>query len=394
MTGPLSDLKVVEFGQLIAGPFCGPLLGDMGATVIKVEPPQAGDPMRQWGRGDPPVWWEVIARNKRSVSLNLRDPRGQDLARRLIAEADVMIENFKPGTLEGWGLDPVELLKAHPRLIVVRMSGYGQTGPYSDRPGFGGIAEAVGGWRRIVGDPDRPPARMGVSIGDSLAATYGCMGVLAALHHRARTGEGQIVDSALYESVLQVMESMVAEYAVAGVVRERSGAILPGIAPSNVYRCADGDYMIGANQDGLFRRLCQAMGRPELADDPRYADHVSRGRHQGELDALIEAWTRRHTVAEVEAAMLAAAVPSGRLYAPADMLDDPHFAAREAIVEVDHPRWAGLKMQGVFPKFSRTQGSIRRVAPQSVGEHNGEVLGERLGLTREQLDELDAEGVI
>lgn len=393
MTGPLSDLKVVEFGQLIAGPFCGQLLGDMGADVIKVEPPGAGDPMRVWGAGEP-VWWEVIARNKRSVSLNLRDPRGQDLARRLIAEADVMIENFKPGTLEGWGLDPLELVKQHPRLIVVRMSGYGQTGPYSDRPGFGGIAEAMGGWRRIVGDPDRPPSRMGVSIGDSLAATYGCMGVLAALHHRAKTGEGQIIDSALYEAVLQVMESMVAEYAVAGVVRERSGAILPGIAPSNVYRCADGDYMIGANQGGLFRRLCKAMGRPELADDPRYVDHVSRGRHQAELDMLIEDWTRRHTVAQVEAAMLQAAVPAGRLYAPQDMLDDPHFADREAIVSVDHPRWAGLKMQGVFPKFSKTQGAIRSVAPQTVGAHNAEVLGSGLGLSPDALEDLKAAGVI
>ena len=240
--GPLSDLKVVEMGQLIAGPFCGQLLGDMGAEVVKIEPPGAGDPMRVWGQGAP-VWWEVIARNKLSVSLNLRVTQGQALARRLIGEADVLIENFKPGTLEGWNLAPDDLRREFPRLIVVRMSGYGQTGPYSDRAGFGGIAEAFGGWRRLVGDPDRPPSRMGVSIGDTLAASYGCMGVLAALHHRERTGRGQVIDAALYESVLQVMEGMVAEYSAAGVTRQRSGAILPGIAPSNVYPCSDGEFM-------------------------------------------------------------------------------------------------------------------------------------------------------
>jgi formyl-CoA transferase len=393
MAGPLSDLTVVEMGQLIAGPFCGQLLGDMGADVIKIEPPGAGDPMRVWGQGEP-VWWEVIARNKRSVSLNLRVPEGQALARELIAGADVLIENFRPGTLEGWGLSPDALMAANPKLIIVRMSGYGQTGPYSGRAGFGGVAEAMGGWRRIVGEPDRPPARLGVSIGDSLCATYGALGVLAALHHREKTGKGQVVDAALYESVLQVMEGLIPEYVAAGVTRERSGAILPGIAPSNVYRCSDGDYMIAANQDSVFARLCAAMGRPELATDARYADHLSRGRNQAELDGIIEAWTLTLTVAEVEAAMIEAAVPSGRLYKPADMLTDPQFAAREAIVEVDHPRWPGLKMQGVFPRLSETPGSVRSIAPQTVGQDNAAVLGERLGLDAERLAALKAAAVI
>jgi crotonobetainyl-CoA:carnitine CoA-transferase CaiB-like acyl-CoA transferase len=393
MTGALSDLKVVEMGQLIAGPFCGQLLGDMGAEVIKIEPPGKGDPMRIWGLAQG-LTWEVIARNKMSVSLNLRVAEGQALVRRLIAQADVLIENFKPGTLEGWGLGPDELRRDNPRLIVARMSGYGQTGPYRERAGFGGIGEAMGGWRRIVGDPDRPPARMGVSIGDSLTATYGALGVLAALHHRERTGQGQVVDAALYESVLQVMEGLVAEYAAGGVTRERSGAILPGIAPSNVYRCRDGDYMIGANADPIFRRLCAAMEQPELADDPRFRDHVSRGRNQTELDDLIGRWTSQLTIAQLEAKMLEASIPAGRLYAPADMLADPHFAAREAIVAVDHPRWPGLRMQGVFPKLSATPGAVRSTAPQRVGEHNREVLGDRLGLSESELDALAARGVI
>lgn len=390
--GPLSDLRVVEMGQLIAGPFCGQLLGDMGADVVKIEPPGAGDPMRVWGQGVP-VWWEVIARNKRSVSLHLRVPEGQDLARRLIGEADVLIENFKPGTLENWGLSPAALMAANPRLIVVRMSGYGQSGPYSERAGFGGVAEAMGGWRRIVGDPDRPPSRMGVSIGDTLTATYGCMGVLAALHHREKTGRGQVIDAALYESVLQVMEGLVAEYAAAGVVRQRSGAILPGIAPSNVYPCSDGEFMIAANADAVFRRLCEAMGRPELADDPRYKDHLSRGANQAELDEIVAAWTRTRTVDHVEAAMLEASVPGGRLFGPADMVADPHFAAREAVLDVDHPKWPGLKMQGFFPKFSETPGRLRRLAPQSVGQDNGDVLGD-LGLSASELDALKGRGVI
>jgi formyl-CoA transferase len=392
--GSLEGLVVVEAGQLIAGPFCGQLLGDMGATVIKLEPPGAGDPMRAWGQGAP-VWWEVIARNKRSVSLDLRKPAGQALARRLIARADIFIENFRPGTIEGWGLGPEALHADNPGLVIVRMSGYGQDGPYSERAGFGGIGEAMGGWRAIVGEPDRPPARMGVSIGDSLTATFGCMGALAALRARDRTGRGQVVDCALYESVLQVMESLVPEYVATGSARQRSGAILPGIAPSNVYPCADGEYLIGANGDGVFSRLAQAMGRPELAADPRYRDHAARGANQTELDALISDWTRTLTLEALEALMLAHGVPAGRIYRPADMLDDPHFAAREALLSFpDHPRFPGLVMQNAFPKFSDTPSAVRKLAPQAVGEDNAAILGAYLDLGAAELEALRAERVI
>ena len=393
-TGPLAGLRVVEMGQLIAGPFCGQLLGDMGAEVIKIEPPGAGDPMRVWGRGDFPLWWEVVARNKKCVSANLRMPEGQALARQLIAKADILIENFRPGTLEKWGMSPEALHAENPGLIIVRVSGYGQTGPYADRAGFGGIGEAMGGWRAIVGDPDRAPSRMGVSIGDSLAATYGCLGALAALRHRDATGKGQVVDSALYEAVFQVMESLVPEYSVSGYVRERSGSVLPGIAPSNVYPCADGEYLIGANQDTVFGRLCAAMGRPELASDPRYADHMSRGRHQAELDELVAGWTRTLTIAEVEAAMIAHGVPAGKIYRPQDMIDDPHFAARKAIVDVPHPRWGTVKMQNVFPKLSATPGTVRSAAPAEVGQDNAAVYGEMLGLGAEELAAMEKAGVI
>ena len=392
--GPLAGVKVVEMGQLIAGPFCGQLLGDMGADVIKLEPPGQGDPMRVWGRGDYPLWWEVVARNKRAVSCNLREREGQALARRLIGKADILIENFRPGTLEKWGLSPETLMADNPGLIIVRVSGYGQSGPYSARAGFGGIGEAMGGWRAIVGDPDRPPSRMGVSIGDSLAATYGAMGALAALNHRHATGKGQIVDSALYEAVLQVMESLVPEYVASGYVRERSGSVLPGIAPSNVYPCKDGEYLIGANQDSVFGRLCDAMGRPELTKDPRYVNHVARGKHQEELDALIGDWTKTLTIAELEDKMVAAGVPAGRLYRPQDMLDDPHFQAREAIIGVPHPRWGEVKMQNVFPKLSATPGSVRRRAPETIGQDNADVYGEMLGLDEAALAELQARGII
>jgi formyl-CoA transferase len=392
--GALAGIKVIELGQLIAGPFCGQLLGDLGAEVVKVEPPGTGDPMRQWGRGEDKLWWEVVARNKRCVSADLRVPEGQALVRRLVAHADILIENFRPGTLERWGLSPEALWADNPGLIIVRVSGYGQTGPYAERAGFGGIGEAMGGWRHIVGEPDRPPSRMGISIGDTLAATYGCLGALAALQARQRTGRGQIVDSALYEAVLQVMESVIPEYARSGYVRERSGSVLPGIAPSNVYRCLDGDYLIGANQDAIWARLAQAMGRPELAQDPRYADHVARGRHQAELDALIEAWTRSLTVAQVEALMIAHAVPAGRIYRAPEMLADPHFAAREAIIEVDTPKWGPLKMQNAFPRLSETPSGVRSPAPTRVGEHNALIYGQWLGLGEAELEALAARGVL
>jgi crotonobetainyl-CoA:carnitine CoA-transferase CaiB-like acyl-CoA transferase len=393
-SGALAGIRVIELGQLIAGPFCGQLLGDMGAEVIKVEPPGKGDPMRDWGRGEQKLWWEVVARNKKSVSINLREPQGQDLVRRLSTTADILIENFKPGTMEKWRLGPDVLHALNPRLIIVRVSGYGQTGPYAARAGFGGIGEAMGGWRYIVGDPDRPPSRMGVSIGDSLAATYACLGALAALHARERTGKGQVIDSALYEAVLQVMEALVPEYQVAGHIRERSGSILPGVAPSNVYKCKDGEYMIGANQNAVFARLCDAMERPDLAADPRYIDHLSRGANQTELDHIVEAWTQTKTVAEVEALMLKHSVPAGVVYRAPEMLSDPHFAAREALVAVDTPRWGSVTMQNAFPKLSATPSSIRAPAPTHVGQDNSYVLGEMLGLSDDEQERLRRAGTI
>lgn len=392
--GALSDIRVIELGQLIAGPFCGQLLGDMGADVIKVEPPKQGDPMRNWGHGDAKLWWEVVARNKRSVSANLRVAEGQEIVRKLVAHADILIENFKPGTMEKWGLGPDILHAINPRLIIVRVSGYGQTGPYSSRAGFGGIGEAMGGWRYIVGDADRAPSRMGVSIGDSLAATYGCMGALAALHARGKTGKGQVVDSALYEAVLQVMESLVPEYMVSGHVRKRTGSILEGVSPSNVYPTSDGEYLIGANQDAIFGRLCKAMGQPELASDERYATHVARGRHLRELDAIIADWTRTLTVDQLEALMIEHSIPAGKIYRAEEMLEDPHFAAREALVEVESDRWGKFKMQNSFPKLSDTPGSIRRLAPDEVGQHNAEVYAELLGLDEAELSRLAATGAI
>lgn len=390
----LKGLRVVELGQLLAGPFCGQLLGDMGAEVIKVEPPGAGDPMRVWGQGEEKVQWEVIARNKKSVSANLRIPEGQALVRQLIGKADILVENFKPGTMEKWGFSPEALLAEHPGLIIARMSGYGQTGPYSDRAGFGGIGEAMGGWRYIVGEPDRSPSRMGISIGDTLTATYGCMGVLAALHHRSVTGHGQVIDAALYESVLQVMEGLVPEYDHSGFIRERSGSILPGIAPSNVYICKDGEYMIGANKDSLWQRLAEAMGMPDLGTDPRFATHLARGHNQFELDDIINAWAATLTVDEVDALMIAYSIPAGRVYRAPEMLEDRHFQAREAIIEVETERYGKLKMQGAFPKMSATPSSVRSPAPSIVGQHNAEIYSGLLGMDIAELDRLKAAGAI
>ncbi|HWU04556.1 MAG TPA: CoA transferase [Novosphingobium sp.] len=392
--GALRGLRVIELGQLIAGPFCAQLLGDMGADVIKVEPPKTGDPMRDWGQGTDKVTWEVIARNKRSVSANLRIPEGQALVRKLIATADIVVENFKPGTLEKWGLGPDVLLAEQPGLIIARLSGYGQDGPYSDRAGFGGIGEAMGGWRYLVGDPDRPPARMGVSIGDTLTGTFACNGILAALHVREKTGQGQVIDAALYESVLQMMEGLVPEYDRMGLIRERSGSFLKGIAPSNVYACKDGEFMIGANKDSLWQRLAAAMGRPELGDDPRYATHLARGENQIELDALINDWTKTLTIAQVDALMIEYSIPAGRIYRAPDMLDDPHFQARGAIVEVETERFGALKMQNAFPRLSATPSGVHRAAPATIGQHNGEVYGGLLGLSEAEIAQLAQAGAI
>jgi formyl-CoA transferase len=393
----LSDIKVVEFGTLIAGPFCGQILADFGADVVKVEDPKGGDPMRTWGRSLPKghsPWWPVIGRNKRSVTLNLREPEGQAIARRLIACADVLIENFRPGTMEKWGMGYASLAADNPGLVMARVSGFGQTGPYASRAGYGLIGEAMGGLRHITGEPDRPPARAGLSIGDSLAATHAVMGVMMALHARQTSGRGQVVDAAIYESVLAMTENLVTEYDLTGYVRERSGSVLPGIAPSNVYPTAGGGMiLIGGNGDTVFARLCEAMGQPALKDDPRYSDHASRGANQAELDELIAAWTRERSLDELLVLLEANSVPCGRIFRAPDMLEDPQYRAREAIVETDHPVFGKVKMQNVFPKLSETPGAVRWPGP-ALGEHTDAVLTETLGLSADKIAALRAEGVI
>jgi crotonobetainyl-CoA:carnitine CoA-transferase CaiB-like acyl-CoA transferase len=339
------------------------------------------------------VWWPVIARNKKAITLDLRQAEGQSLFKDLVRKADVVIENFRPGTLEKWNCGWEQLSALNPRLIMVRVSGYGQTGPYSQRAGYGGIGEAMGGLRYIVGEPDRPPSRVGISIGDSLAAVHACMGALAALHHRERSGVGQVVDAAIYESVLNMMESLVTEFDQLGHVRERSGPILPRIAPSNVYPTRDGIVMIGANQDTVFTRLCEGMRRPELAVDPRYQDHQARGANQQELDAIIAAWTATLGTRELLELLDRQGVPSGLIYRTADMLEDPHFAARKAIVAAPHPHFPGLRMQNVAPRLSATPSSIRTPAPE-MGQHNEEIYRGLLGLTGDALEGLRTRSVI
>ena len=395
--GPLADLVVIEMGALIAGPFCGQILGDFGAEVIKIEDPKTGDPMRQWGRSLPKglsPWWPVIGRNKKSVGLDLRTPEGQRIARTLIGQADVLIENFRPGVMEKWGLSYESLAADNPGLIMARVSGFGQTGPYSQRAGYGLIGEAMGGLRYVTGEPDRPPARAGISIGDSLAAMHAVMGITMALHHRANTGRGQVIDAALYESVLAVMENLVTEYDLTGYVRERSGSILPGIAPSNAYPCAGGEMiLIGGNGDTVYARLAEAMGRPELATDPRFRDHASRGANQAELDAIVAGWTRGFALADLLALLEAKGVPASRVFRAPDMLQDPQFAAREAIVETRHPVFGTIKMQNAFPKLSETPGRVRWPGP-ALGEHTDEVLKERAACAQEEIAALRAKGII
>jgi formyl-CoA transferase len=395
--GPLSDLRVIELGTLLAGPFCGQLLGDMGAEVIKVEPPGQGDPLRVWGQekaGGKSLWWPVVARNKKAITLDLRQAEGQKVLHELVAKADFLLENFRPGTLEKWGCGYDELAKINPRLIMIRVSGYGQSGPYSKRAGFGAVGEAMGGLRYVVGDPSTPPSRMGISIGDSLAATFACLGALSALHHREVTGRGQVVDSAIYEAVLNMMESLITEYDKAGYIRERTGAILPAIAPSNVYPTSDGSMvLIAANQDTVFQRLTQAMGRPELSQQPEYATHVARGARQKEIDGIIGDWTRTKTCSDVLDLMEEFSVPSGLIYRAPEMLEDPHFQAREAIVSVPHPDFGELKMQNVAPKLSRTPGRVRSPSP-ALGQHNDEVYRGLLGMNADRYAQLKGAKVI
>ncbi len=394
--GPLSDLRVIELGTLLAGPFCGQLLGDMGAEVIKIEPPGQGDPLRVWGRqkaGDPSLWWPVVGRNKKAITLDMRQEEGQNVLKELVTKADFLLENFRPGTMEKWGCGYAELAKINPRLIMIRVSGYGQTGPYSHQAGFGAIGEAMGGLRYVVGDPSTPPSRMGISIGDELAATFACLGALSALHYREKTGHGQVVDSAIYEAVLNMMESLITEYDKTGYIRERTGAILPNVAPSNVYPTSDGLVLIAANQDTVFGRLCEAMGKVEWAKDPRYVNHAARGANQRDIDAKIGEWTKTLTTRQVLDLMDKFGVPAGLIYRPPDMLEDPHFKAREAIVTTQHPHFGDLKMQNVAPKLSATPGGIRTAAPE-MGQHNEEVYLKLMGMDRARFDALKSRKVI
>lgn len=390
--GALSGLRAIEMGQLIAGPYCGQLMGDHGAEVIKIEPPQGGDAIRLWGQGAP-VWFAVIGRNKKSITLNLREAEGQHIARQLIAKSDFLIENFRPGTMEKWGMDYPQLSADNPGLIMVRVSGYGQNGPYATRAGYGSIGEAMGGMRHLSGEPDRPPSRAGISIGDSLAGTYACLGAMMALHHRHLSGKGQVVDSAIYEAVLANMESTVSEYSATGHIRQRTGSILPGLAPSNVYPASDGEILIAGNQDSVWKRLAAMMDMAELAQDPRFASHDGRGHNQAELDAIIAGWSRRFSSAEILARCEEYGVPAGKIYRASDMLADPHFQARESLVKVDHPQYENFMMQNVAPKLSETPGAVTAIGPE-LGAHNHEIYGEMLGLNSKTISDLAERGII
>jgi formyl-CoA transferase len=391
----LAGVRVVEMGQLIAGPFCGKTLGEFGAEVIKIEPPGSGDPLRNWRllKEGTSVWWQVQSRNKRSLALDLRSAEGQDIARRLIAEADVLVENFRPGTLEGWGLGWEALSALNPGLVMLRISGYGQTGPYRDLPGFGAIGEAMGGLRHLTGEPGRVPVRVGVSIGDTLAALHGTIGVLMALHHRkVNGGAGQVIDVALHEAVFNVMESLIPEYSAFGVVREAAGSALPGIAPSNAYRCRDGYVLVAGNGDSIFTRLMATIGRQDLAGAPDLASNAGRVARVAEIDAAIEHWTTSRTVDEVMAVLGEARVPAGRVYTAKDIHEDPHYRARDMLLRQTTRDGYEVEVPGIVPKLSATPGSVRSSAPH-LGDDSDAVLRE-LGLSAEQIAALRAKGVI
>ncbi len=395
--GPLTDLRVIELGQLLAGPFCGQLLADFGAEVIKFEQPGVGDPMRNWGQEKPygkSLWWPVVGRNKKSATLNLRQPEAQQIIRTLVKDTDILIENFRPGTMERWNLGYEDLSEINPRLVMVRVTGFGQTGPYSARAGYGSIGEAMGGLRYIIGDPSTQPSRVGISIGDELAALHAFMGAMMAIHARERTGRGQIVDSAIYEAVLNMMESLVTEYDVAGYVRERTGPILPNVSPSNVFQTSDDKLLlIAANQDTVFKRLAAAMDQPELAENERYATHSARGKHQAELDALINDWSREHSLAVLEEKLERHGIPCGLIFTAREMLDNPHFKDREAIVEVEHPELGPIKMQNIAPRLSDTPGEICHVGP-ALGEHNDYVYSNILGIPEDKQKQFYECGII
>lgn len=393
-SGPLVGLKVVELGQLIAGPFAAKTLADFGAEVIKIETPGAGDPLRKWRllKDGTSVWWQVQSRNKRSVALDLRQRDAQEIVRTLALEADVLIENFRPGAMEDWGLGPDALLALNPRLIMLRISGYGQTGPYRDRPGFGVVAEAMSGLRHLTGEPGRVPVRVGVSMGDTLAALHGVIGILMALHHRNRHGVGQVIDVALYEAVFNCMESLLPEYSAFGAVRGPAGSALPGIAPSNAYRCKDGYALIAGNGDSIFKRLMQCIGRGDLASDAGLADNTGRVARVAELDEAIGQWAQRLTVAEALVALEQAEVPAGKIYTIADIASDPHYAARGMLQEVRMEDGTRLAVPGFVPKLSATPGSHRRNAP-TLGQDTDAVLRE-VGLSDAQISALRQRGVV
>lgn len=380
--GPLAGIRVIEMGQLLAGPFVGSRCADFGAEVIKIEAPGAGDPMREWGHhrhNGMALWWPVLARNKKCVTANLRDPAERERVKALIATADALVENFRPGTLEGWGMSPEQLHAINPRLVIVRVSGFGQTGPYRDRPGFASVGEAMGGIRHINGFPDRPPPRFGISLGDTLTALFAFEGLLLALYWRdARGGgRGQVVDASIVESCFAMLESALPEYDKTGYVRGPSGTGLPNVAPSNIYPAAGGGYVvIAANLDPMFRRLCAAMGRPELADDPRFATHRARGENAAELDALIADWTRGMTAQALMQHLDSHGVVCGPINTIADIAADPHFIARGMIREVADPRFGTLKVPGIAPVLSETPGEIAWLGPDRPDAHNAEIWGE------------------
>ncbi|MGP4079277.1 CaiB/BaiF CoA transferase family protein [Pseudalkalibacillus sp. R45] len=394
---PLEGVRVLELGSLLAGPFSGRLFADFGAEVIKIEPPDKQDPMRNWGKEKDGVglWWPIQSRNKKSITLNLREEKGQQILREMVKDSDIIIENFRPGTMEKWNLSYEALSEINPKLIMMRTSGFGQTGPYKHRAGFGSVGEAMGGLRNITGYQDRAPTRIGISIGDTLAALFATIGCLVALHEREQSGKGQVVDTALYESVFSVMESLIPDYLLAGYVRERMGNILPGVAPSNIYFTKDETYIvIGANADGVFRRLCEAMDQPELADDERFATHHARGRNMKELDLLIEEWTKSLPAREALIKLEEKGVPSGMIYTAKEIVEDPHYQEREMILKVDHPELGEFPMPGIVPKLSRTPGKVNHPGPEKLGKHNEEIYSNLLGFTNTELKGLRSTNII
>ena len=397
MQSPLAlcNLRVIELGQLIAGPFAAKTLADFGADVIKIEPPNSGDPLRKWRllKDGTSVWWQIQSRNKRSIALDLKQAEAQDIVRQLVKDADVLIENFRPGAMEGWGLGPDELLALNPKLIMLRISGYGQTGPYRDKPGFGVVAEAMSGLRHLTAEPGRVPVRVGVSIGDTLASLHGVIGILLALHERHTSGKGQVIDVALYEAVFNCMESLLPEFSAFGAVREAAGSALPGIAPSNAYKCQGGGYvLIAGNGDSIFKRLMQTMGRDDLGLDADLADNAGRVKRVEEIDAAIGAWTATLSVAQVLELLDAASVPAGRIYTVADIATDPHYQARDMILQTVMADGSALALPGIVPKLSRTPGSHRRNAPE-IGQDTDAVLHD-MGLTETQIQALKDKGIV